>query len=214
MSSSTVSWSVPLAFALMVFLAFLWSLFLSAWSRSASFVSGVAFLPLRHAAVLAAALLLLSRCDQTADLLPKLPLCSAPFSHARRLLSNCLCLCSTVCLFRAYASSVCRLDHHRPESPRLRFRTAPGQNRCDQMPVIFDESCIQDVRALSADIVEKGNSGHPGMLLGCAPFAHVLWSDVMKFSPTEPGWFNRDRFVLSNGHGCVRWLGTMCPWTI
>jgi transketolase len=66
-----------------------------------------------------------------------------------------------------------------------------------------DEKCIQDVRALSADIVQKANSGHPGMPLGCAPFAHVLWKDFMKYSPTEPEWFNRDRFVLSNGHGCA-----------
>ncbi len=93
-------------------MTFLRPLFLSAWGHSATFVSGVAFLPIRHAAVLAAALLLLSRCDPTADLLPKLPRCSALFSQARRLLSNCLFLCSTVCLFRAIASSVCRLDRH------------------------------------------------------------------------------------------------------
>jgi len=66
-----------------------------------------------------------------------------------------------------------------------------------------DEKCIQTVRGLSVDIVQKANSGHPGMPLGCAPFAHVLWSDVMKYSPTEPQWFDRDRFVLSNGHGCA-----------
>lgn len=66
-----------------------------------------------------------------------------------------------------------------------------------------DEECVNNIRVLSADIVQKANSGHPGMPMGMAPIAHVLWNKVMNFSPTQPKWANRDRFVLSNGHGCA-----------
>eukprot|EP00286_Rhodomonas_abbreviata_P009615 CAMPEP_0181334730 /NCGR_PEP_ID=MMETSP1101-20121128/26427_1 /TAXON_ID=46948 /ORGANISM="Rhodomonas abbreviata, Strain Caron Lab Isolate" /LENGTH=181 /DNA_ID=CAMNT_0023444749 /DNA_START=124 /DNA_END=665 /DNA_ORIENTATION=+ len=52
-------------------------------------------------------------------------------------------------------------------------------------------------------MVEKAKSGHPGAPMGCAPIAHVLYADVMNFAPQQPKWFNRDRFVLSNGHGCA-----------
>lgn len=63
--------------------------------------------------------------------------------------------------------------------------------------------CIDTVRVLSAEIVEKANSGHPGAPMGCAPIAHVLFAETMKFSPSNPKWFDRDRFVLSNGHACA-----------
>eukprot|EP01051_Picozoa_sp_SAG22_P022712 SAG22_NODE_5550_length_994_cov_1.423464_1_plen_138_part_10 len=63
--------------------------------------------------------------------------------------------------------------------------------------------CVNSVRGLSADIVEKAKSGHPGAPMGCAPMAHVLWGSVMKYSPADPEWANRDRFVLSNGHACA-----------
>ena len=63
--------------------------------------------------------------------------------------------------------------------------------------------CIDTVRVLCADVVEKANSGHPGAPMGCAPIAHVLWSEFMKYSPSDPKWTNRDRFVLSNGHACA-----------
>lgn len=62
---------------------------------------------------------------------------------------------------------------------------------------------VNVIRALSADVVRKANSGHPGMPLGMAPVAHVLWSRVMRFDSSSPSWANRDRFVLSNGHGCA-----------
>lgn len=63
--------------------------------------------------------------------------------------------------------------------------------------------CINTIRVLSADMVEKAKSGHPGAPMGCAPIAHVLFSEAMNFSPKNPTWSNRDRFVLSNGHACA-----------
>jgi hypothetical protein len=66
----------------------------------------------------------------------------------------------------------------------------------------FETRCIDTVRVLSADMVEKAKSGHPGAPMGCAPIAHVLFED-MTYTPSSPEWFNRDRFVLSNGHSCA-----------
>lgn len=59
------------------------------------------------------------------------------------------------------------------------------------------------IRFLSMDAVQKANSGHPGMPMGMADIAEVLWNDFLKHNPNNPSWFNRDRFVLSNGHGCM-----------
>lgn len=59
------------------------------------------------------------------------------------------------------------------------------------------------IRALSMDAVQKANSGHPGAPMGMADIAEVLWNDHLRHSPTNPGWYNRDRFVLSNGHGSM-----------
>ncbi len=63
--------------------------------------------------------------------------------------------------------------------------------------------CINTVRVLAADAVQKANAGHPGMPMGAAPMAHVLWSKIMHYNPKNPHWPNRDRFVLSAGHGCM-----------
>eukprot|EP00581_Thalassiosira_minuscula_P007128 CAMPEP_0183703806 /NCGR_PEP_ID=MMETSP0737-20130205/1400_1 /TAXON_ID=385413 /ORGANISM="Thalassiosira miniscula, Strain CCMP1093" /LENGTH=734 /DNA_ID=CAMNT_0025930603 /DNA_START=90 /DNA_END=2294 /DNA_ORIENTATION=+ len=69
--------------------------------------------------------------------------------------------------------------------------------------------CINTVRTLAADMVQKANSGHPGAPMGCAPMAHLLWSTSAaggagrNHSASSPGWWNRDRFVLSNGHACA-----------
>ena len=63
--------------------------------------------------------------------------------------------------------------------------------------------CIDNIRVLCADMVEKANSGHPGAPMGCAPIAHVLYGEMMRFSSKNSEWFNRDRFVLSNGHACA-----------
>ena len=62
---------------------------------------------------------------------------------------------------------------------------------------------VSQIRCLSADQVQAANSGHPGAPMGCAPMAHTLWSKFMNYSPAEPEWFDRDRFVLSNGHACA-----------
>jgi transketolase len=62
---------------------------------------------------------------------------------------------------------------------------------------------INTVRILSADAVQKANSGHPGTPMALAPMGHVLWADYMKYNPKNPQWPNRDRFILSNGHACM-----------
>ncbi len=59
------------------------------------------------------------------------------------------------------------------------------------------------IRALSMDAVQKAKSGHPGAPMGMADIAEVLWNDVLRHNPANPGWVNRDRFVLSNGHGSM-----------
>lgn len=64
----------------------------------------------------------------------------------------------------------------------------------------LDEQCVNTIRFLSVDMVQKADSGHPGMPLGAAPMAYVLWTRFLKFNPVNPDWINRDRFVLSAGH--------------
>ncbi|RPB12182.1 transketolase [Morchella conica CCBAS932] len=66
-----------------------------------------------------------------------------------------------------------------------------------------DPLCINTIRILAVDATFKANSGHPGMPMGMAPVSHVLFNKFMKFNPKNPDWLNRDRFVLSNGHGCM-----------
>ena len=60
---------------------------------------------------------------------------------------------------------------------------------------------INTIRTLSLDAVQKANSGHPGLPLGMAPAAYVLWTKFLRHNPKNPKWFNRNRFVLSGGHG-------------
>jgi transketolase len=67
----------------------------------------------------------------------------------------------------------------------------------------LDQLCINTIRALAIDAVQKANSGHPGLPLGAAPMAYVLWTRFMRFNPKNPKWHNRDRFLLSAGHGCM-----------
>ena len=63
------------------------------------------------------------------------------------------------------------------------------------------ELCVNTLRTLSIDMIDKANSGHPGLPLGCAPMAHALWSRHLRYDPAAPHWPDRDRFVLSAGHG-------------
>lgn len=68
-------------------------------------------------------------------------------------------------------------------------------------PAELDNLCINTIRFLSVDAVQKANSGHPGLPMGAAAFAYVLWTRLLKHTPSNPKWFDRDRFVLSAGHG-------------
>ncbi|GAA0339016.1 transketolase [Bacillus carboniphilus] len=66
-----------------------------------------------------------------------------------------------------------------------------------------DQLAINTIRTLTIDAIEKANSGHPGMPMGAAPMAYALWTRYMNHNPENPSWFNRDRFVLSAGHGSM-----------
>lgn len=66
-----------------------------------------------------------------------------------------------------------------------------------------DQLCINTIRALALDAVQKAESGHPGLPLGCAPMAYVLWTRFLRHNPKNPAWANRDRFLLSAGHGSM-----------
>ncbi|MEP6882564.1 MAG: transketolase, partial [Dokdonella sp.] len=65
----------------------------------------------------------------------------------------------------------------------------------------LDQQCVNTLRFLSVDMVQKANSGHPGLPLGAAPMAYALWSRHLRHNPANPHWIDRDRFVLSAGHG-------------
>ncbi len=69
------------------------------------------------------------------------------------------------------------------------------------MAADLDLTCVNTIRFLSVDMIQKANSGHPGLPLGAAPMAYVLWSKFLKHHPANPHWADRDRFVLSAGHG-------------
>ena len=66
----------------------------------------------------------------------------------------------------------------------------------------LDQLCINTARILSVDMSEKARSGHPGLPLGAAPMAYTLWDRILRHNPANPRWPNRDRFILSAGHGC------------
>src|ERR1700756_2804619 len=67
----------------------------------------------------------------------------------------------------------------------------------------LQDLCINTIRILSADAVQNANSGHPGMPMGAAAMAYTLWTRFLKHNPKDPAWFDRDRFVLSAGHGSM-----------
>src|SRR5437867_5979936 len=80
--------------------------------------------------------------------------------------------------------------------------SAKMQQQSDVTPEL-DQLCINTIRALAIDAVQKAESGHPGLPLGAAPMAYALWTRFMRYNPRNPKWENRDRFVLSAGHGCM-----------
>ena len=67
----------------------------------------------------------------------------------------------------------------------------------------IDDLCINTIRFLAVDAVEKAKSGHPGAPMGAAPLAYVLWTKHLKHAPQNPSWVNRDRFILSAGHASM-----------
>ena len=73
----------------------------------------------------------------------------------------------------------------------------------NQVNESLDTLCINTIRMLSVDAVQKANSGHPGAPMGLAPAAYTLWTRFLKHNPRNPGWWDRDRFVLSAGHGSM-----------
>ena len=73
----------------------------------------------------------------------------------------------------------------------------------------IEEKCIDTIRCLSIDAIEKANSGHPGAPMALAPAAYVLWMKHLRFNPKNPSWHNRDRFILSNGHASMLQYATL-----
>src|SRR5690625_3515548 len=67
----------------------------------------------------------------------------------------------------------------------------------------IEQLAINAIRTLSIDAIEKANSGHPGLPMGAAPMAYTLWAKHMNHNPKNSNWFNRDRFILSAGHGSM-----------
>jgi len=81
--------------------------------------------------------------------------------------------------------------------------SAPVQKENSNITPELDQLCINTIRALTLDAVQKANSGHPGLPLGAAPMAYVLWTRFLRHNPRNPKWENRDRFLLSAGHGSM-----------
>jgi len=73
----------------------------------------------------------------------------------------------------------------------------------------IDELAINTIRFLSVDMIERAKSGHPGMPLGASHIVYLLYDRIMKYNPKNPNWFNRDRFILSAGHGCAMLYGAL-----
>lgn len=90
------------------------------------------------------------------------------------------------------------------QSARLRsFNTLWRPVECGDDRMDITKLCIDTIRILSAEAVQKANSGHPGLPMGAAPMAFTLWSEHLKHNPGDPKWFDRDRFILSAGHGSM-----------
>ncbi len=81
--------------------------------------------------------------------------------------------------------------------------SASPQQESNNTTARLDQLCINTIRALALDAVQKAESGHPGLPLGAAPMAYVLWTRFLRHNPRNPKWANRDRFLLSAGHGSM-----------
>ena len=85
-----------------------------------------------------------------------------------------------------------------------RFRFSQNHNKEIGMPEqSLEQLCINTIRFLSADGVQQANSGHPGLPMGTAPMAYTIWTRHLRHNPANPAWPNRDRFILSGGHGSM-----------
>src|SRR4051794_21994996 len=73
----------------------------------------------------------------------------------------------------------------------------------------LDTQCINTLRTLAMDAVEKAHSGHPGAPMALAPVAYQLWQQELRYDPASPAWPNRDRFILSNGHASMLLYGLL-----
>lgn len=85
-----------------------------------------------------------------------------------------------------------------PMNEPLEDKHEPGR-----LPDVVDELCINTIRTLSIDAVQHASSGHPGMPMGAATMAYILWTRHLRHSPRNPAWPDRDRFVLSAGHASM-----------
>ncbi|KFK30590.1 hypothetical protein AALP_AA6G001400 [Arabis alpina] len=99
-------------------------------------------------------------------------------------------------------------DHVSLPFPRLRaspttLRRLVSVRASAATDVELVDKSVNTIRFLAIDAVEKAKSGHPGLPMGCAPMGHILFDEVIKYNPKNPYWFNRDRFILSAGHGCM-----------
>jgi transketolase len=86
-----------------------------------------------------------------------------------------------------------------PGVKEQKFMTEEAKERLSKSEL--DQLCVNTIRFLSVDAVQKADSGHPGLPLDAAPMGYVLWTQFMKYNPKNPDWFDRDRFILSAGHG-------------
>ncbi|KAK4483168.1 hypothetical protein RD792_010348 [Penstemon davidsonii] len=102
------------------------------------------------------------------------------------------------------SSAATSVSHRRSTAiTPLPVRASAAVETLDKTTDALVDKSVNTIRFLSIDAVEKANSGHPGLPMGCAPMGHVLYDEVMRYNPKNPYWFNRDRFVLSAGHGCM-----------
>jgi transketolase len=108
--------------------------------------------------------------------------------------------CGSVRLLRSSARS--RLPFAAAARPGGRPATVLRARALPAPPELVEQS-VNTIRFLAVDAVEKAQSGHPGLPMGCAPLGHVLFDEFLRFNPKNPALFDRDRFVLSAGHGCM-----------
>lgn len=107
----------------------------------------------------------------------------------------------------AKVQGTARMASLRPQPVRAPRRAlAPRAAAVEAATKISQEvvdKCVNAIRFLAIDAVNKAKSGHPGLPMGAAPMSYVLFNETMKYNPKNPAWANRDRFVLSAGHGSM-----------